>query len=249
MEDVREIVRLLNAAQFEGAIPRATELLRNAAAEAPDRLREAARGVVAWQGFFANSSQAIASEPYFRAVYTTLAELAGPDSPAAMAAAENLAGIVGSIDKIDEAIALREKVMVHAAERYPKDDARYLRVRDGLAFLYRRAGREESASAQYENTGVCAHLHPAEQYLRAQGAKIASCCQPWTANCHIWVYFDAVLDCERLIQTLQLDACVQVHDHRGTHDGSERGIVCTVHHDGILGTHPADAGPMTRTIA
>jgi len=123
-----------------------------------------------------------------------------------------------------------------------------MRIRDGLAFLYGRAGREASAAAQYQDTGICAHLRPAEQYMREQGAKVTSCCQPWTANCHVWVYFDAVLDCERLIAKLRLDPCVQVHDHRGTHDGSERGIICTVHHDGVLGRHPEDAGPMTRTI-
>lgn len=49
--------------------------------------------------------------------------------------------------------------------------------------------------------------------------------------------------CDRLIEGLSLDACVQIHDHRGTHEGSERELVCTLHHDGLIGPHPSDAGP------
>lgn len=72
--------------------------------------------------------------------------------------------------------------------------------------------------------------------------------QPWSQNCHVWVYFDALLDCERLIQGLGLDPCVEIHDHRGTHDGSERGLVCTIHHDGVMGPHLSDCGFEKKTI-
>jgi hypothetical protein len=238
MSAVPAIVRMLKETQFESAVPLARQALSEAAAESPERLIEVARELVAWKGFFAHTSEAIASEPYFRAVYGTLAELAGPESPAAMAAAENLASLLGSIDKIDEAISLREKVFVHVSERFPNDDTRFMTVRDGLAFLYRRAGSEDKAAGLYRNTGICEHLAAAEQYLRDQGANLVSCCRPWSANCHIWVYFDLQLDCERLIKDLGLDACIQIHDHRGTHDGSERGLVCTIHHDGLMGVRP-----------
>jgi hypothetical protein len=242
------ITLLLNEYRFEEVIPLVERVLREAAAESPDRLIEVARGIIAWKGFFANASQEVASEAYFRAVYSLLQELAGADSPAAIAAAENLAGILGSIDKIEEAIFLRERVLEHVRGRFQPDDARLLEVRDGLVFLYRRAGQEEKASELYADAGLCEHLAPAERYVRDQGAKLVSCCRPWSANCHIWAYFDALLDCERLIKTLCLDPCVKIHDHRGTHDGSERGLVCVVHHDGVIGRHPSDAGPNVRTI-
>ena len=65
--------------------------------------------------------------------------------------------------------------------------------------------------------------------------------RPWSENCHIWVFYDAVLDCEGLMAALGLHACVRLRDHRGTHDGSERGLVCDLHHDAIMGRHPLDA--------
>jgi hypothetical protein len=242
------IPSLLNEYRFEEVIPRVERVLREAAAESPDRLIEVARGIVAWKGFFANARQAAASEAYFRQVYSLLQELAGADSAAAIAAAENLAGILASLDKMEEAISLQERVFDHVRGRFPPDDARVMEVRDGLGFLYRRASHELKASELYADAGLCEHLAPAEQYLRGQGAKLITCCRPWSANCHIWAYFDALLDCERLIQTLSLNPCVNIHDHRGTHDGSERGLVCTVHHDGVIGLHPSDAGPDVRTI-
>ena len=96
------IPSLLNEYRFEEAIPMVEQVLRGAAAESPERLIEVARGMIAWKRFFSNARQAAASEVYFRRVYTLLQELAGADSAAAMAAAENLAGILGSLDKMEE---------------------------------------------------------------------------------------------------------------------------------------------------
>jgi hypothetical protein len=238
MNTVPEILELLRQNRFDDAIPHVTEMLRSAAAESPQRLVDVARELVRFQGFFKNTAEAKASEPYFRTVHSLLAELAGPQSPLAMAAAENLGGLLGSIGKLDEAIALREAALDHLKSRFPADDTRVSTVRNGLSVLYQRAGDEEKLKALYQDTGLCEHLRPAEKYLRESGARVVSSGQPWSANCHIWVYFDRVLDCDRLIKDLGLDACVQVHDHRGTHDGSELGIICTQHHDGIMGPHP-----------
>jgi len=239
---------MLSENRFEEAILQVDQALREAAAESPERLAEVARGIVAWRGIFANAQQEITSEVYFRAVYVLLRELSGEESPAAMAAAENLAGILGAIDRVEEAIALREKVYAHVSGRFGPDDPRRMQVRDGLAFLYRRAGQEEKAAELLSDLGLCEHLARVEQFIRGQGAKIVYCGQPWSANCHIWAYFDALLDCEGLIRGLGLDPCIRIHDHRGTHDGSERGLECAVHHDAVMGLHPSAAGSHTRTI-
>jgi hypothetical protein len=243
-----EILQLLKACRFAEAIPLVEQSLREAAAASPERLTEAARGIVAWPGIFRNSNEARASEVYFRAVYRLLQELAGTESSAAMAAAENLAGILGSTDQIEEAITLREKVFASASQRFAADDARLMRVRDGLVFLYRRAGHDEKVAELYRDVGLCEHLTGALQYILSQGAQIVSCGQAWSENCHIWVYFDALLDCEALIKGLSLDACVHIHEHRGTQEGSERGLVCTMHQDALMGPHPSDAGPRTKAI-
>ena len=248
MSRIPEILQLLRGNRFDSAIPLVTEILRNAAAESSQKLTNEARELVRYQGFFKDTAQAMTSESYFRTVHNLLSELAGPESPATMAAAENLAGLLGSIDKVDEAIALREKVLAHVSGRFPKDDQRVMIVRDGLSILYQRAGHEDKLKALYQDTGLCEHLRTAEKYIRKQGGRVISAGQPWSANCHVWVYFDTLLDCDSLIKGLALASCVQIHDHRGTHDGSERGIVCTVHHDGIMGPHPVDAPASAKTV-
>src|SRR6187200_2271131 len=102
MSTTSEILQLLRENRFDSAIPLVTEALRHAAAESPQRLADTARELVHFQGFFRNTAQAMTAEPYFRTVHSLLSELAGTESPPAMAAAENLAGLLGSIDKLDE---------------------------------------------------------------------------------------------------------------------------------------------------
>ena len=245
---VPEILQLLRDNRFDDVIPIVTETLRNAAGQSPQKLAEVARDLLRWQGFFKNTAQAMTSESYFRTVHGLLAELSGPSSPTTIAAAENLAGLLGSIGKIEEAIALREMGLADMSQRLPGDDPRLMMVRDGLSILYQRIGREDKLNELYKDTGLCEHLQAAEKYVREQGCRVISTAQPWSANCHVWVYFDVLLDCDRLIKGLGLASCVRVHDHRGTHDGSECGIVCTIHNDGIMGPHPADASPTTRKV-
>jgi hypothetical protein len=249
MAGMQTIFQMLRESRFDDVIPIVSQTLRDAASESPQRLTEVAREIVRWQGIFKNTAQARTSETYFRTVHALLQELTGPDSAPAMAATENLAGLLGAIGNLEEAIQLREKVLTYLLSRFPKDDQRVMIVRDGLAILYRRAGRDEKAGELYGDTALCEHLKPVENYLRTNGIPVFSSNRPWSANCHIWVYFDALLDCQSLIDGLHLDSCIQIHDHRGTHDGSERGIVCTIHNDGIMGRHPSDASPLTRTVS
>lgn len=243
-----EFIRLLNQRQYQTVMPLMEQALRQAALESPERLTEVARSAVAWKGFFARDTEARESELWFRWLFAILQELAGIDSPVAMAAAENLAAILGSTGQLEEAIALRQKVLAHARGRFAPDDERFMNVREGLAFLYRRAGKYDLADELYRDLGLCEHLQPAERLLREAGAKLSSLCRPWSDNCHLWAYYDAVLDCDRILQTVQLDPCVQIHDHRGTHDGSEYGLVCTVHRDALMGAHPQDAGPGRKRV-
>jgi hypothetical protein len=248
MSTIPEILQMLRENRFDDAMPLVTATLRDAASESPKKLTDAARDLVRFQGFFSNTAQASKSESYFRTVHTLLSELAGPESPAAMAAADNLGSLLGSIGQVDEAIALREKVLEHLSSRFGSDDQRVALVRNGLSILYQRSGRDDKMKELFQATSVCEHLRAAQKYVLDQGGRVVYSGQPWSANCHLWVYFDTILDSDRLIKGLALDACVQVHDHRGTHDGSERGIVCTIHNDGLMGPHPADASPAAKTV-
>ncbi|HWE95551.1 MAG TPA: hypothetical protein VG269_16420 [Tepidisphaeraceae bacterium] len=91
---------------------------------------------------------------------------------------------------------------------------------------------------QPQHPNICEHLRPLLQYLLNQGAKITFAGQAWAHDCRVWVYFDGVLECEALHKRLSLPATVIIHDHRGTHAGAERGLVCQEHHDALIGIHP-----------
>lgn len=86
---------------------------------------------------------------------------------------------------------------------------------------------------------LCEHLLPLKQHLLSRGLRITGAGQPWTENCRLWITFDAVLDCERLLKTLGLVECVTIHENADPRSGLEKGLVCSVHHDGVIGIHPS----------
>ena len=94
------------------------------------------------------------------------------------------------------------------------------------------------ASAGLDPPRVCEHLQPMLEGLLAAGAKVVFAGQAWSNNCRLWVYLDRVLDTDALARRFPPASCVQLHSHRGTHDGSERGFYCAEHHDGIMGLYP-----------
>ena len=95
---------------------------------------------------------------------------------------------------------------------------------------------------------VCPHLQPVAEYLATTGVRVVSAGQAWSSNCRLWVYYDVVLDCESLISRFRLPSIVTIHDHRGTHDGAERGLQCSEHHDALMGIHPEYAKTAGREI-
>lgn len=88
---------------------------------------------------------------------------------------------------------------------------------------------------------LCEHLEALERALLEAGVRETSRGQAWSENCREWVYFDVLLDLAQCRRRFGLPGCVEEHIHRGTHDGSESGLVCAVHKDGVMGRHPDDA--------
>ncbi len=86
---------------------------------------------------------------------------------------------------------------------------------------------------------VCECLAKLEQALLNAGIKETYRGQAWSQNCREWVYFDCVLDLPSLRERFGLSDLVKDHEHRGTHDGSERGFVCSECQDGVMGVHPS----------
>jgi hypothetical protein len=235
----REAISHLRAFHFPAAAECAAASLHLAAKESFESLLETSRILIREKGIFPNKETQAKSEAFFRTIHETLRGLCGDAAPATHAAADNLSGILGALGKHEEAIALRESVLRYLNRTYAPDDQRVMHSRDALAFLYRRVHRGSDADALYRDAGICEHLTPVLHHLIAEGRKIVSCGRPWSDNCHVWIYFESVLECEGLVAKFGATDAVQIHDHRGTHDGAERGLVCRVHHDGLMGMHPS----------
>lgn len=84
---------------------------------------------------------------------------------------------------------------------------------------------------------VCEHLRPLEELLITRGIPVTFRGQAWSMNCREWVYFDCFLDTDAIRKEMTFPLSVQDHSHRGTHDGQERGLVCTQCHDAIIGLY------------
>ena len=89
---------------------------------------------------------------------------------------------------------------------------------------------------------TCEHLRTLEQAILARGIRETFRGAAWSRNCREWVYFDCYIDIEATRSRFALADCVHVHQHRGTHDGQERGFVCLQCHDGIMGRYAPEAG-------
>ena len=94
-------------------------------------------------------------------------------------------------------------------------------------------------------TMTCEHLIKLEKAILEQGIRETFRGQAWSRNCREWVYFDCYIDIEAVRERFALPDCVKDHSHRGTHDGQENGLYCSLCHDGIMGRYePSDELPM-----
>lgn len=97
---------------------------------------------------------------------------------------------------------------------------------------------------------TCPHLYPLEKELLDAGFRITFRGQAWSENCREWVYFDCLFsDLPATMQRLSMDSnVVKIHDHYGTHDGQEYGLICDKCQDGIMGLHPKTVGLGNRAV-
>lgn len=86
---------------------------------------------------------------------------------------------------------------------------------------------------------LCEHLLEAEAHLRGLGAVETYRGQPWTDNCREWVYVDRVVDLAALRDAVGLADCVELHQNLDPRSGTEQGLFCTIHLDGLMGPLPA----------
>jgi hypothetical protein len=94
---------------------------------------------------------------------------------------------------------------------------------------------------------ICEHLRPLEESMIKAGLLETYRGKVWSDNCREWVYFNCFIDTAAVRASLSLPKCVTDHAHRGTHDGQERGFVCSECHDAIMGAYePIEGVPTFR---
>lgn len=89
---------------------------------------------------------------------------------------------------------------------------------------------------------TCRHLREIEQAIQARGIAETFRGAAWSRNCREWVYFDCFIDTAAVRERFSPDDCVHDHEHRGTHDGQERGLVCTQCNDAVMGVYEKRPG-------
>lgn len=87
---------------------------------------------------------------------------------------------------------------------------------------------------------MCEHLAELENELKSKGIKETYRGQPWSDNCREWVYYDCVLDAEKLKSRHNFPACVIISRNDDQRSGRELGFYCEQCHDAVMGFHPED---------
>lgn len=82
---------------------------------------------------------------------------------------------------------------------------------------------------------LCVHLADLEKAIMESGVKETYRGASWSENCREWVYFDVTLDTDALRQRFKLPDYVQLHENKDQRSGLERGFVCTLCHDAVMG--------------
>jgi hypothetical protein len=87
---------------------------------------------------------------------------------------------------------------------------------------------------------MCEHLTFLENELKSKVLKETYRGQPWSDNCREWVYYDCVLDVEKLKLRYNFASCVTISRNDDQRSGRELGFYCEQCHDAVMGLHQED---------
>jgi hypothetical protein len=190
---------------------------------------------------FGHVSKLAPALPYYEAVARTLGPLLDRGDSARARCFQNLATVLATIGRVEEAERIRRDVFDDLrAARPPGDDER-IRACQWLASVLRRSGEHSAADALYAEVPICTHLRPLREALLRRGAFITNAGHLWS-DAGISLWFSAVLDPDELRRELALDACVIRTENDDPRSGPELGLYCKTHRDSVVGPHPRFAG-------
>ena len=85
---------------------------------------------------------------------------------------------------------------------------------------------------------MCEHLIKLDLELKERGIKETFRGQPWSDNTREWVYYDCVLDLDKIKQRYNFSDFVTIHINDDQRSGMEAGFYCELCKDGVIGVHP-----------
>jgi hypothetical protein len=178
---------------------------------------------------------------YYEAVARTLGPLLDRGDSARVRCFQNLATVLATIGRVEEAERIRRDVFDELRATRPPEDHERMSACQWVASALRTSGEHSAADALYAEVPICTHLLPLREALLQSGAVITDAGHLWSqAGVSIW--FSRVLDPDALCRELALDACVISTENDDPRSGPELGVYCTVHRDSIVGPHPKFAG-------
>lgn len=98
-----------------------------------------------------------------------------------------------------------------------------------------------------ETKFMCEHLIELDKELKAKGIKETFRGAAWSDNCREWVYYDCVLDLEKIRARYSFPGYVETYRNDDAKSGMEAGFVCERCKDAVMGIHP-HFGEGKRTI-
>jgi hypothetical protein len=85
---------------------------------------------------------------------------------------------------------------------------------------------------------MCDHLLKLDLELKNRNIKEISRGQSWGDNCREWVYYDCVLNLEKLKERFAFPDFVTTHINNDERSGLEAGFCCDLCKDAVMGIHP-----------
>ena len=85
---------------------------------------------------------------------------------------------------------------------------------------------------------MCEHLLRLEDELKTRGIQETFRGEAWGENCRDWVYYDCVLDLDKIKKRFNFPDFVKIHKNLDNKSGMESGFYCELCKDGIMGIHP-----------
>jgi hypothetical protein len=82
---------------------------------------------------------------------------------------------------------------------------------------------------------MCEHLIELDNYLKNKSIKELFRGKAWSENCNEWVYYDCILNVNKLRKKFKLNNCVEIHEYDDIKVANELGFFCNNCKDGIMG--------------